>query len=181
MYQLGGQSISDFDPKQYWENRLRRNWGPLGVGHIGLGRYNNNWLYKVQRRIFLRHIRLLVDDWSKVNVLDIGSGTGYYIDLWKSLGVSSVTATDITTFAVEKLQKKFPNVNCFCLDIGDSLPEVFRNKRYDVISAFAVLYHIVNDDRYQRAFENISKMLRPGGFFVFSENFIHRETIRAQD
>lgn len=33
---------------------------------------------------------------------------------------------------------------------------------------------------YQRAFENIFQMLRPGGLFVFSEFFIHGESIRIQ-
>ena len=172
--------MSGFNSKQYWENRLGVKWGLHGIGYLGLGRYYNDWLYKVQRRIFLRHVRFLVDDCSKIGVLDIGSGTGYYVDLWKSLGFSSVTATDITTFAVEELQKKFPDVECYQLDIGDNLHEVFRNKQYNVISAFAVLFHIIDDGRYQRAIENIFQMLHSGGFFIFSENFIHGETIRGQ-
>lgn len=136
-----------FDPKQYWENRLRDKWGLNGVGYIGLGKYYNEWHYKVQKRIFLRHVRFLVDDWSKIDVLDIGSGTGFYVDLWKSLGVGSVTATDITAFAVENLEKKYPDEECYQLDVGGMLPEVFCNKQYDVISAFAVLYHIADDGR----------------------------------
>ena len=112
--------------------------------------------------------------------MDIGSGTGFYIDLWKSLGVNSVTAIDITTIAVEKLRGKFPNSECYQLDIGSILPKEFRDRQYDVISAFAILYHLVDDICYQRAFENISQMLCPGGIFVFSENFIHGKLIRSQ-
>lgn len=172
--------MREFDPKQYWNNRLKDKWGLHGVGYRGLGRYYNNWLYKVQSRVFLRSLRSLVADWGGVDVLDIGSGTGFYTDLWQSLKVRSVTPTDIAPFAVEKLQKKFPNSECYQLDIGDNLPAMFRTKRYDIISAFAILYHIVDGDRYQRAFENIYQMLRPGGFFVFSENFIHGDTHSLQ-
>lgn len=172
--------MSVFNSKQYWENRLRDKWGLHGAGYLGLGRYYNDWLYKVQRRIFLRHVRFLVDDCSEIGVLDIGSGTGYFVELWKSLGFSSVTATDITTFSVEELQKKFPDVECYKLDIGDNLPEAFRNKQYHVISAFAVLFHIVDDGQYQRAIENIFQMLHLEGFFIFTEIFIHGETIREQ-
>lgn len=172
--------MSDFDAKQYWETRLTEKWGLHGVGYAGLGKYYNAWLYRVRTRVFLRHIRPLVSDWSKSDVLDIGSGTGFYVDLWKSLAVNSVTATDITTVAVDQLQEKFPSVECHQLDIGNGLPELFCNRQYHVISAFDVLFHIVEDDRYQRAFENIFQMLQPGGIFVFSENFIHGDIIREQ-
>jgi SAM-dependent methyltransferase len=115
-----------------------------------------------------------------MDVLDVGSGTGYYVGLWKSLGVRSVTATDITPIAVEKLQKEFPDVECSRLDIGGILPGNFQGRSYDVISAFDVLFHIVDDHCYQRAFENIFHMLRPQGLFVFSENFVHGETVRIR-
>ena len=172
--------MNTFNSKQYWESRLRGKWGLHGVGYDALGRYYNNWLYRVQGKIFLRHIRFLVDGWDKVDVLDIGSGSGYYVNLWKLLGANSVTATDITLFATKELQKKFPDIVCYQLDIGDNLPKLLYNKQYHIISAFAILYHIVDDRRYQRAIENIFQMLCPGGFFIFSENFIHGETIRSE-
>ncbi len=172
--------MSDFDPKQYWETRLEDKWGIHGVGSLGLGRHYNKWLYSIRKRIFFRHLRSLFNDWSRIDVLDIGSGTGYYVDLWRSLGARSVTATDITAIASRKLREKFPDMECYQLDIGGNLPEKFVNKQYGVISAFDMLFHIVDDDRYQRALGNIFQMLRPGGFFIFSDHFIHGETIRAQ-
>lgn len=172
--------MSGFDAKQYWETRLTDKWGLHGVGYSGLGKYYNAWLYGVRRRVFFRHIKALVNNWSKIDVLDIGSGTGFYVDLWKSLGVNSVTATDITTVATTELQKKFPDVQCHQLDIGDNLGEPFRSRQYHIISAFDVLFHIVDDSRCQEAFENTFQMLQPGGIFIFSDFFIHKDTIRAQ-
>lgn len=171
--------MNRINPQQYWEERLRDRWGLHGVGCIGLGRYYNYWLYRVRRRVFLRHVKRLALDWGKMDVLDIGSGTGYYVGLWKSLGVRSVTATDITTIAVEKLREEFPDLECHRLDIGGILPGYFQD-RYHIISAFDVLFHIVDDNCYQRAFENIFHMLRPQGIFVFSENCIHGEAIRIR-
>ncbi len=172
--------MSSFNPKQYWENRLSGKGGVDRVGYIGLGRYYNDWLYRVQRRVFRRHVRCLVNDYSKVDVLDIGSGTGFYVDLWRSLGVRSVTATDIAAAAVEQLQRKFPGVECRQLDIGDALPEGHRSSQYDVISAFAVMYHIIDDNRYEQAFNNVFQMLRPDGFFIFSENFVRGAAVRVE-
>ena len=172
--------MSSFDAKQYWETRLTDKWGLHGVGYSGLGKYYNAWLYGVRRRVFFRHIKALVDDWSKIDVLDIGSGTGFYVDLWQSLGVNSVTATDITTVATTELQKKFPDIQCHQLDIGNNLGEPFRTRQYHIISAFDVLFHIVDDGQYQRAFQNIFDMLHTGGLCVFSDNFIHKGTVRGQ-
>jgi len=131
--------------------------------------------------VFFRHVRGLINPWSQADILDVGSGTGYYVGLWKKLGVRSVTATDFTAFAIEKLRHKFPDSECHQFDIGsDSLPQAFQNKKYDIISGFNVLFHIFDDHRYYQAFENIFQLLRPGGFLIFSENFIHGDTIRGK-
>ena len=48
-----------------------------------------------------------------------------------------------------------------------------------MISSLDVLFHIVEDERYRRAFQNIYDLLRPGGIFIFSENFLHKDSIRS--
>jgi ribosomal protein L11 methylase PrmA len=40
-------------------------------------------------------------DFKNTDILDIGSGTGFYVGLWKELSVRSVVGTDITNIAVE--------------------------------------------------------------------------------
>jgi len=167
-----------FDPKEYWEKRLRENYDLSGVGFAGIGRYYNDWLYRIKKQMFLRQIDLLHLNYHDIDVLDIGSGTGFYVEIWQSLGVRSLIGTDITSIAVERLCRKFPDFDFYQLDVGGSISQ-FPRKKFDVISAFDVLYHIVDDNRYQQAFENISEMLLPGGIFIFSENFIHGETVRA--
>jgi SAM-dependent methyltransferase len=129
-------------------------------------------MYRVQTRVFQRHISRVRSDWSNVDVLDIGAGTGHYLRLWKQLGVRSVSAADLTEVAVEKLRTTF-QCPCYSLDIGDELPPALAAERFDVVSAFAVLFHIMDDDRYARAIQNISRLVTPGGLFVLSENFLH--------
>lgn len=166
------------EPGKYWERRLAENWGLQGVGYIGLGKHYNHWLYRIQKRVFLRLAERLNVEFSKASVLDIGSGTGFYVGLWRKLGVRSLTATDITQIAVQKLQQKFPDVECRLLDIGTPLPAEFSGQSYDLISAFAVLYHITDDNQYRRAITNLYHLLKPGGTLVFSENFVHGPAIR---
>lgn len=177
---IGGSIISALDTKQYWENRLQDNWGLQGVGYLGLGKFYNDWMYRVRKKIFFRNVRTLVDRWDDKDVLDLGSGTGFYIKLWKALGVNSITATDFSTLAINNLKKTFSDVECLELDISESLPEIFKKKQYEAISAFDVLFHIVNDEKYQVAIKNIFDMLSSGGLFIFSENFIRGKTIRKE-
>ena len=171
--------MMESEPGKYWEKRLSEHWGPHGVGHIGLGEHYNRWLYRLQEKVFLRHARRLAAGPARPAVLDIGSGTGFYVGLWRKLGVRSLTASDITQTAVQNLQQKFPAVECRLLDIGAPLPEEFAGRSYDRISAFAVLYHISDDDHYRTAIRNIYKLLKPGGTLIFSENFIHGPAIRT--
>jgi hypothetical protein len=42
-----------------------------------------------------------------------------------------------------------------------------------------VLFHIVDDEQYRRAFVNIASALAPGGWFIWSDNFLHHDTERV--
>lgn len=165
--------------ERYWENRLSANWGVEGVGYYGLGRPYNTWLYRIRKLVFLRQMKSLIEDFSDLSVLDIGSGTGFYVDLWQSLGVNSVVATDITNVAVKNLQDRFPDLRCLRLDAGDKLQGDEHVARYDIVSAMDVLFHIVDDKRYRQAIQNVSQTLKPGGHLVIAENFIHGPALRA--
>jgi SAM-dependent methyltransferase len=171
------------DPKLYWENRLNENFGLHGTGFIGLGRQYNNWMYKLRRKIFLRIMGSMDIDFSKAEVLDVGSGTGFYISRWKELGVKKINGTDITNIAVRNLKQKYVGEIFYELDITDDndVATKLDDKKYDIISAFDVLYHVIDDKRYQKAIENIHGLLRPDGIFLISENFLHNGVVRGEN
>ena len=76
---------------------------------------------------------------------------------------------------------KYPQYEFLRADIGDNLDKSYNlfMTKYDLISSVDVLFHIVEDEQYRRAFKNIYDLLRPGGFFIFSENFLHVDSIRS--
>ena len=164
---------------KYWEHRLEANWGLHGVGHISYGAEYNRWLYKVRRRVFAREVAALQVDWAKADILDIGSGTGFWIEAWRSLGVRSITGSDLTHTAVDRLRQDYPESQILQLDISEPLKNQLCTKTYDVITAFDVLFHIVDDDDFAAALKNIVRLLRPGGLFIFSDNFLHGAARRA--
>jgi SAM-dependent methyltransferase len=171
--------MNSSDPKDYWESRLKENFGLYGTGFIGLGRHYNNWMYKIRRHVVLRKMKSLHIDFTKMNVLDVGSGVGFYIDLWKELGARRVIGIDITNVAVNNLKRKYPTEEFYAADIGDDRVISFDNQKFDIVSAFDVLFHIVDDNRHNQAIQNIHSVLKPNGFFIFSDNFIHGDVVRS--
>lgn len=170
-----------FDAKSYWESRLSKDWGLHGVGYAGYGTAFNRWLYRVRRRVFLREVRRLKLDWAKTRVLDVGSGTGFYLDAWRSLGVGSLSGCDFTSVAVKQLQAQYPECHITQLDIGSrGATAALRGETFDLISAFDVLFHIVDDRAYRQALLNIAQLIRMGGYFLFSDNFLHGKTVRSE-
>jgi SAM-dependent methyltransferase len=147
------------------------------VGYLGLGRRYNAWQYRVQRAVFRRMAPRLERSWIERDVLDVGAGTGFYVALWRELG-ARVTASDLTTIAVERLARR--GIESVRLDIGAELPADFRARRFDAISAFAVLFHIIDDEAYARALINLGSLLRSGGWLLFSENCLHGPPRRSR-
>jgi len=93
-------SQARFDAKSYWETRLRQHPGLCGVGNTRMGKPYIQWLYRVRRTVFLRLLGSLGTDFSRARIFDIGSGTGFYLELWKELRVSSIAGCDLTEIAV---------------------------------------------------------------------------------
>jgi ubiquinone/menaquinone biosynthesis C-methylase UbiE len=165
------------DHQRFWENRLAEDWTVSGVGYQALGRPFNAWMYRVRREVFLREVGTLgVSGASRV--LDVGSGTGFYVDCWKEIGAGEVVGSDLTESAVSQLRQRIPEVKFVQVDITqakDELPE----SSFDAVSCMDVLFHITDDDRYLAALSNLARVLRPGGAFVLSENFLNRPADRT--
>ena len=169
-----------FVAREYWEKRLLDKWGLDGVGHISYGRPYNEWAYRIRKKVFLRQVCALPLDFQQVSVLDIGSGTGFWLQVWRSLGVRTLTGLDLTEVAVRKLRDKYPDVQVIQQDISDPKALLGQIGQFDVISAIDVLYHITSDRDLCQAISNIAALLKPGGYFIFSENLVHYKAPREQ-
>lgn len=182
--------MSRFDSGEYWERRLREHYTLAGVGYLRLGRRYNEWMYRVRGEVFDRVVREIAggrwgpgasgrQGWRGADVLDVGAGTGYYMERWIRFGVQ-VVGMDVTPAAIEGLARRFPGARLIQADIGGSLDGVaLRQGSFHAVSAFDVLFHIVDDAQYARAFTNIASFLRPSGWFLWSDNFIHRTARRV--
>jgi SAM-dependent methyltransferase len=171
--------MATFDPRGYWERRLTETYAVDGVGWAGLGPALNDWMYRVRRRVFVRALRPHLSRPETARVLDIGTGTGFYVDRWHELGVPSVTGSDLTDTAVGHLRERYPADGFVRFDVTEPDPPL-ESGSFDAVSAMDVLFHVVDDERFERAFRTIFELLAPGGLFVFSDNFVHGESARGE-
>jgi SAM-dependent methyltransferase len=157
-----------FDARSYWDRRLDRRFSLQGVGLVSVSRGYNRWLYRVRNRVFHRIVDTLGLEPGRAKVLDVGVGVGFYTRRWLELGVELV-GVDIADSAVRRLRLRYPEVRFERLDISDDVTGVGGADGFDVVDAFDVLFHIVDDERYRDAIENIYGLLRPGGWLVFTD------------
>ncbi len=156
----------------YWNQRLCSHWGPQGVGSVPYGRQFNLWRYRVRARVFRKLVERLGLQLDELTVLDAGCGTGFYLDQWQALGVKSLSGLDISDWAVAQLADTYPKSTFYRADIsafGSPLPA----GAFDLVSAFDVLPHIVDDDAYMCALKNLHNTLRTGGYLLYSDCFFH--------
>ena len=162
--------------RDFWEHRLEGDWTESGVGYRALGRPFNTWMYRVREEVFLREVGRLGPRGARV--LDAGSGTGFYVDLWERLGAGEITGCDMTDAAVERLRGRFPRHRFVRQDVSEL--DAFEDAGFDAVSCMDVLFHITDDDRYAAAFAALGRVVRPGGTLVISENCLQRPEQRGE-
>lgn len=152
-----------YDPKAYWESRLAAQQGLRGVGHISFGERYNEWLYRAKRRTLesaLREIPL-----TGKTVLDVGAGTGYFVQWYIGRG-ARVCGVDIAQNAVERLRQLYDG-DFRVADI--SAPHAPELGEYDVVNVWDVMYHIVDNDAFERALRFLVARVRRGGSLLITD------------
>ncbi len=168
-----------FDAGSYWESRLSVRYNSQGVGDIGLPLSYNDALYRIRGHAFALALAKTGASVRGKRVLDIGSGTGFYIQQWLKREPSALTGSDITQTAVDALSEAVPEAAFLRCDIGGDLPEGIVNESFDFVSAIDMLFHIVDDAAYARAIANVGILVPEGGHFIVSDNLSDRSIVHG--
>jgi len=166
-------SEKDYLPEEYWRNRFEEEFSLRTVGNLSLGFWYNRWLYKARIRALKNLLKEEKLDVKGKSVLEIGVGSGYYIDFWKSEGISSLAGLDITEKSVSTLKTKYPEYHFQQTDIAGNID---LDRKMDLITCMDVLYHLVDDNAFDRAISNIKDLSDKNAYIIISDFFLTNPT-----
>ena len=161
-----------YDATSFWDARLRSRFDLSGAGFRGLGVPFNAALYRQREIVLRRAIRRFRLPIRGADVVELGPGTGFYVERWRAWEVGSLLGLDITSVVPERLAVSFPEFRFAQADIADRWPAADASA--DLIAAFDVLFHIVDDARFSAAIREIGRVLRPDGRVLISDVFLRR-------
>jgi 2-polyprenyl-3-methyl-5-hydroxy-6-metoxy-1,4-benzoquinol methylase len=95
-----------------------------------------------------------------LKILDVGCGNGWLSRELKQFG--EVTATDFSSAAMLKLQKRYPDIRWIG---GDFLSIEISNNYYDLVTCLETIAHVPDQESFAR---RIAQVLRPGGTLLLT-------------
>ena len=142
------------------------------VGHRSVGHHYNVEIYarrvEVLGEMLQRHADKPVD---QCRVLDIGCGSGFYTEYWQARGVRDYLGLDISSETIGHLSQRFPDYDFVQADItADSLNDEDIHGKFDLIMIFDVLFHIVDDNRFQNVVQHIGNLLAGDGRLLITDH-----------
>jgi len=170
----------DFDQASYWQRRIGGDIDIGVVGHRSLGRAYNEYIYRRRVDVLAAAVKELELDLTKSTVLDVGAGSGYYVEFWQRLGVPTLLGIDLSRDGIARLRKIYTNYNFLCADITNPSMSANIDARFYVITIFDVLYHITDDDDAQQALNSLSSLLKPDGHILAFDHILKRDYVLRQ-
>ncbi len=169
------RSVSRYEPRSYWEGLLGRRFDLGGVAYPELPDRFNARFYRASEAAARRALRRvgLEPSTPPARVLDVGSGTGHWIDFWQRFGAREIVGVDLTEVAVEQLSRRWPEHRFVRADVSG--PELPVEGPFDAVTAMSVLLHIPDEAAFSRAVRNLGRLLRAGGVaIVLDPVVVHR-------
>lgn len=109
-------------------------------------------------------------------LLDLGSGTGHWIDFFKDvLLVGDAVGVEITDLMIEYLRAKYSDASDISVLQQDICADEFTSELIggpvDYISAIGIMFHIVDDGLWELALGKLATMLKPDGLLIVGGDF----------
>ncbi len=155
-----------YKPKTFWNELLTNSFDLRGVGHYRMSNEENLKMYEEKKAIIAAEMKKSgVTITKDTAIIEIGMGVGYWTDYFHSLGAENYTGNDIAEIAVTELSKKYPQYSFIQGDISEvKLPE----NKFDLGVMIDVTQHITDDDRFNKAMDNLWKSLKSGALLMIT-------------
>ncbi len=162
-----------FDIRRYWEERLQAHPDITGVGYLGYKSQFVELYYRSRmRQVESALRRYALTELAGCSVLDVGSGTGIWLNFWHRHGVNHITALDFAEPSVDILKTQFPDDQIVQADVRVTPLPLPDTMRFDIISAFEVFLHVLDRDAFHCAIANLANHCNTGGWLIISDPIV---------
>lgn len=161
-----------YRPREFWQDRLSRQFDLRGTGETGLSMAYNQACYALRGEVLARALRDQGFDPRGRTVLDVGCGTGFFTAWYLERG-ATVTGIDIAPVSIETLRVRHPQARFLLADVGESPIE----GRFALVNAMDVLYHITDEARWEAAVRHLAAAVEDGGLLLVSDAFSDMERL----
>lgn len=106
-------------------------------------------------------------------VFDLGSGAGHWIEFYRqTFGASPVVGLDISKVCADRLREKYAGAHDVSIIAGDITDPAFRvGRKFDIVNAIGVVFHIVEDRLWLQALVNMRDLLTEDGVMIVGGEF----------
>jgi len=129
----------------------------------------NNPIRVYQQRLELFFLKKKIKLNHRASILEIGCGRGAgAVLILNELKPTLLHAFDVDSAMINKAKKhiSFEQKKRILLSIADIIQIPYKNHLFDAVFIFGVLHHVPH---WRGALTEISRVLKPGGVFVFEE------------
>jgi len=134
--------------------------------------YSSKYHYCSVEMQILKHLYNNGIETKKSSVLDIGSGSGHWIEFYKALGAVKISGIDVSETSINYLNQKYssdPETTFYkgkAVDVFNQLKD-----KFDIVNAIGVMFHIVDDQEWLETINKIALMIPKNGIFIVGGHF----------
>lgn len=152
--------------KDYWESRYGSHGKGTAAGVFSDPEHVNRRAKLRFADVVLSEMEALDIDLNTASVLSVGSGTGLVSERIAEQA-DSLFGIDFSLTAIRQVMQR-QRSGQYAVATADKIP---CNKPFDIVTAFSVLYHIIDDDRWQNAISELARVTKSDGYLLCRINW----------
>jgi 2-polyprenyl-3-methyl-5-hydroxy-6-metoxy-1,4-benzoquinol methylase len=156
--------LSPDENAAYWETRHRQEGDLRSGGHVSYDEATNQMFYIRRLSMLMGFIGHHSDPQAPLYILDAGCGKGWFSRELAKFG-HQVDGIDGSANAIEVSREQGGGAAYF----RSTLSAWQSPWLYDVVASIDVLFHILDDDEWERTVKNLASLVRLGGKLIVSD------------